>query len=156
MEPVTVGIVAAIVAAATTAAKDLTSQAIKDAYGAVKQLIIDRYKKSEPLVKSIEVNPSSKDEQSALAKQLAEAGAAQDGELRAKVQALLDAIATLRKEPQAAALFDFDQLHAARNFELDNIDALQTVLRVRGTARFEGDFRATNISQHPDGNREKK
>jgi hypothetical protein len=154
MEPITT-IVAAISAGALAASKDLASTAIKDAYAALKRVISDRYSKTGPFVEAVTAQPSSEPERQLLAKQLDKAGAGDDPELKALAVQLLDAVHELRKEPQAAALFDFDNLRAARNFALEDIQAVGGILRVKGDANFEGDFSAKGIRQIPAGGSEK-
>lgn len=146
MDPVTVTIVSALVAGATAAAKDLATSAVKDAYAGLRRLIADRYERAAPSAEDVEADPTSEPEQKVLAKKLDQAGAAGDEELKAATQALLNALEALRAEPRAAALFDFDKLRAAKNFELEDIEAAGTVLRAR-EATFEGDFKAKGIRQ---------
>lgn len=91
-----------------------------------------------------------------LAEELEKTSAAQDGELKSAAQALLDAVSELRAKPDAAAIFDFDILHRARNVELEDIEAVGTVFRAR-EATLEGDFKAKGIRQRPpSGTIEKK
>ena len=85
-------------------------------------------------------------EQRVLVKQLSRADAARDDDLKDCAQQLLKAVEALRQEPKAAALFDFDRLHAAGNFELEDIDTIGTILRAK-EATFEKDFKATGIHQ---------
>jgi dihydroxyacetone kinase DhaKLM complex PTS-EIIA-like component DhaM len=150
MEPVTATIIAALVAGATAAAKDVATNAVKDAYSALKRLISDRYAKAGPFVDAVTAYPSSKPEQQVLAKQLENAGAAKDEDLKTGAQQLLDALQKLNQEPKAAALFDFGGLLKARNFELTDIEAIGPILRVKGDATFEGDFEASGIRQAAD------
>jgi hypothetical protein len=155
MDPVTATIIAALVGGAAAAAKDVASAAIKDAYAGLKRLISERYQKAVPFVEAVEVDPSSKPEQEVLAKQLDQQGANADADLKNLAGQLLAAIEHLREEPQAIALFDFDQLRAARNFELQNIQSIGTVLRAKD-ATFEGDFKAEGLRQtSPRGDMEK-
>ena len=153
--PVTVTIVAALVAGAAAAAKDVASAAIKDAYAGLKRLISDRYQKAGPFVEAVEVDPSSKPEQQVLAKRLDQEGAGADADLKKLARQLLATVEQLRQEPQATVLFDFDRLRAARNFELEDIQSIGTVLRAKD-ATFEGDFKAKGIRQtEPGGGAEK-
>ena len=155
MDPVTATIVAALVAGAAAAAKDVASAAIKDAYAGLKRLISDRYQKAGPFVEAVEVDPSSEPEQQVLAKQLDQQGAGADADLKNLAEQLLAAIEHLREEPQATALFDFERLRAARNFELEDIQSIGTVLRAKD-ATIEGDFKAKGIRQTLPGGGAKK
>jgi hypothetical protein len=150
MDPITVTIVSALAAGAAAVAKDVATSAIKDAYTGLKQLITDRYQRAAPFADAVEADPASKPEQTVLAKRLDQVGAARDDELKAAAQALLDAVAELRTNPEAAALFDFGVLHRARNVELEDIEALGTVFRAQ-EATLEGDFKAKGIRQKPSG-----
>jgi hypothetical protein len=148
MDPVSISIVAALAAGAAAGAKDVATTAIKDAYATLKRLIRERYKKAEPFLEMVESDPSSEPEQKVLAKQLSQAGAATDAELKACVEQLLTAMESLRHEPKAAAMFDFERLRAAKNFRLEDIETIGTVLRAK-EADFEGDFEAKGIRQTP-------
>jgi hypothetical protein len=150
MDPITVTVVSALAAGAAAAAKDVATEAIKDAYAGLKQLIVDRYQRAAPFADAVEADPASKPEQKVLAKQLEQTEAPKDDELKAAAQALLSALQALRSEPLAAAMFDFDQLRALKNFELEDIEAAGTLLRAR-VATFEGDFKAKGIRQAPAG-----
>jgi hypothetical protein len=155
MDPITITIVSALAAGAAAAAKDVATDAIKDAYSGLKRLIIDRYQNAAPLADLVEADPSSTPEQTVLARQLDQVGAAKDNELKAAAQALLDAVDELKTKPDAAALFDFGVLHRARNVELEDIESLGPVFRTR-EATLEGDFKAKGIRQRPGGDNAEK
>ena len=144
MEPITVSIVAALAAGAAAAAKDVASTAVKDAYAALKQLLITRYRKTEPFVEAVEADPMSEPEQKVLSKQLD--SVTPDNDLKDAVARLLGALEELRNDPRAEAVFDFDKLRAAKNFELSDVEFGGTLLRARD-ATFEGDFKATHLRQ---------
>jgi len=146
MEPVTTTIIAAIVAGATAAAKDVATSAIKDAYAGLKRLIKDRYEKVAPFVEAVESDPASEPEQQVLAKKLDQTKAAADDDIKDYAQRLLKAVEGLREDPKATALFDFEVLRAAGNFELEDVDSVGTVLRAK-QATFEKDFKAKGIHQ---------
>lgn len=146
MDPVIFTVVTSLAAGATAIAQGVATAVGEDIYLGLKRLISDRYNKAAPFVEAVEANPGSQPEQQVLARQLDQVGAAQDKGLAEAAQALLDAIARLRGEPRAEALFDFDQLRIARNMQLKDIIATQ-VMRVRGVAEIEGDLTAENIRQ---------
>lgn len=146
MEPITTTIVAALVAGAVAATKDVATSAIKDAYQELKRLITDKYESAKEAVAAVETKPESASERAVLAKRLESAGAAGDAELKASAQALLDAVEQLRGAEAAAPLFDFYRLRVARNLELSDIDALGTVFKARD-AEIQRDFKATGIRQ---------
>jgi hypothetical protein len=155
MEPVTTSIIAALVAGATAAAKDVATDSIKSAFAGLKRLISDRYSKAGPFVDAVTSDPDSKPEQQVLAKQIEQTGASKDDEIRQLALKLLDEIHGLKNDQRASALFDFGGILKARNFELNDIEALGPVLRVAKDATFEGDFKATGIRQ-PGGEPGKK
>ncbi|MEM8591954.1 MAG: hypothetical protein AAGF13_05450 [Pseudomonadota bacterium] len=146
MDSIIPGLVAALSAGAIAAGKDLGGTVLKDAYGAVKALIADRYKKASAAVEALEEEPESDLEQQVLEKRLAVEDAAQDPELAALTKTLLAALQDLKDDTQAQALFDFKTLEAKGAFTLDTVKTGGTVLKAE-TATFEGDFSASNIRQ---------
>ena len=80
MEPITL-ITTALVAGAAAAGTDVGGMALKDAYGALKQFIVDRYEKVRPAVEMVENNPAEAAFGTAAAAALKNAGAADDAEL---------------------------------------------------------------------------
>ena len=144
MEPITVSIVAALAAGAAAAAKDLATTTIKDAYTALKNLVIGRFSKTKPFIEAVEANPTSPAEQKVLSNQLE--SAEPDDDLKGAVTRLLVALEELRHDSRAAAVLDFKKLRAAKNFELDQVDFDGTLLRA-DDANFEGDVKLTNLRQ---------
>jgi hypothetical protein len=142
MEPVTTTIVTALASGAVAAAKNIATDAVRDAYAALKRLIIDRYHKAGPFVEAVESNPTSEAEQKVLSNQLASAEI--DSQLKESALALLNALEELRQDPHAQAVFDFGKLRAARNFELNDIEFSGTLLRA-DEASFEGDFKVEHL-----------
>jgi hypothetical protein len=145
MEPITTSVVAALVAGAVAAAKDVATSAIKDAYQGLKRLLSTRYAGTDDAIAKIEAKPEAAEEVKKLATHLERAGGADDPTLKDAAQALLAAIGELRNTP-AAPLFDFDQLEVARNMKLSNIEAMGTVIRARNT-KVGGDFEVSGIKQ---------
>jgi hypothetical protein len=89
MDPVTL-IVGALVAGAVAATKDVTAQAIKDAYSGLKSLIVQKYGKAASAVVLLADEPESKPHQEVAKMALEKAGVSQDAELVSQAQALLD------------------------------------------------------------------
>jgi hypothetical protein len=89
MDPVTL-IVGALVAGAVAATKDVTAQAIKDAYSGLKSLIVQKYGKAASAVELLAEEPESKPHQEVAKMALEKAGVSQDAELAAQAKALLD------------------------------------------------------------------
>lgn len=96
MEPVTL-VVAAIAAGAAAALKDTASQAVRDAYAAVKAVLHKRYTGVD--VRPVEQKPASLPKRESLEEDLAAAGAQTDTELARLAQRLLDEIE--RHDPAA-------------------------------------------------------
>jgi hypothetical protein len=146
MEPITTTVVAAFVAGAVAAAKDVSTSAIKDAYQGLKRLITDRYSSAKEAIAGVEAKPDSDQHRVELAKRLESGGGARDVDLKTAAQTLLDAVEELRGVESAAPLFDFDRLRVARNLELSDIEALGPVFKARD-AEIQGDFKASGIRQ---------
>ncbi|MFN8465486.1 MAG: hypothetical protein U0X20_08045 [Caldilineaceae bacterium] len=89
MNPVTL-IVGALVAGAVAATKDVTAQAIKDAYAGLKSLIIQKYAKASGAVQQLEEKPESEGRQAVAKEELVEAGAGMDEAIVTQAKALLD------------------------------------------------------------------
>ena len=144
MDPITVTLVSALAAGATAVAQGFATEAIKDAYKALKQRILSRFDKAAPFVEAVESDPTSEPEQKVLAKQLPATEVDQDTKTAAT--ALLDELTKLRNNEKAQAVFDFGKLEAAKNFELRDIVFSGTLLRAK-EAKFEGDFLASGLRQ---------
>jgi hypothetical protein len=146
MESITTTIVAALVAGAVAAAKDVATSAIIDAYQGLKRLITVRYSGASEAIAAVEARPDSDEERVALAKRLESVGVAGDADLKAAAQVLLDAVEELREVGAAAPLFDFDRLRVVRNVELSDIEALGPVFKARD-AEIDGDFKVSGVRQ---------
>lgn len=97
MDPITV-IVAALVGGAAAGAKDVATEAIKDAYAGLKALVVRRFGQKADVadaVAKVEQKPDSKPRQEMLREELETAGAEHDPEVVKQAQALLD---LLKKE----------------------------------------------------------
>ncbi len=144
MEPVTATIVAALVSAAVAATEEIATTAIKDAYGALKKLVLQKCEAATHAVENIETAPSDELEQAVLAKRLQDGGIGADEQLQEMAQKLLDAIAELRGNPKAESLFDFDELEVARDLKMTNIESVRQVMRAR-KAKIGQDFIVDNV-----------
>jgi len=129
MEPVTTSIVAALVAGAVAATKDVATSAIKDAYEGLKKLIIQRHEGTRPAVEKIAAEPSNEAAQQMLAKQLQESGVTADDKLKELATKLVDAVMELRGNPKAEPLFDFGELEVVRDLKMTNIESTRQILR---------------------------
>ena len=92
MDPVTTTIVTALVAGTVAASKDVATQAIKDAYGGLKALVVRKLgKKAEvkAAVEAVEKKPDSEGRKTVLAEELQAAEAGEDAEVVARAKELL-------------------------------------------------------------------
>jgi len=92
MDPVTI-IVAALVAGAAAAGKDVAAQAVKDGYAALKALIVRKFGSKADVadaVKAVEKKPASEGRKKTLQEELETAEAGQDAQVVQQAQALLD------------------------------------------------------------------
>ena len=111
MEPVTTTIVAALVAGAVAATKDVTAQAIKDAYEGLKGLIVKKLGKKadvEEALEKVEARPDSEARQAVLQEEMEMAQAGEDAEVVAQARELL---ALLKKEGVEAGTSYRAELH---------------------------------------------
>jgi hypothetical protein len=99
MEPITI-IVTALVAGAAAGLKPTAEQAVKDAYGALKNLIRHKYGQAAASVEHLEAAPDSKARRAVVEEDLGKANAGQDAELLKQAQAILEAVQA--HDPDAA------------------------------------------------------
>jgi hypothetical protein len=86
-------IVTALAAGAVAAEGEMAEKAVKDAYAGLKALVLDRLARKaevDAAIRLLEQRPDSDGRKTALAEELAAAGAGNDGELAKAGQALLD------------------------------------------------------------------
>jgi hypothetical protein len=88
-----VGLVAALVADATALIKDVASLAIKDAYQALKRLVIDKICDDRLAIELLEKKPLSNAAQLAVVEALADNNVHRDEELKQQAEKLSQAIA---------------------------------------------------------------
>jgi hypothetical protein len=99
VDPVITPIVTAIAVGAVAGLRDSATQAVRDAYGAVRSLLNATYPSIE--LKQIEEKPTSQPRRESLAEDLVEAGAGEDRDLLRLVRALVEAVR--RDDPGAGA-----------------------------------------------------
>jgi hypothetical protein len=147
MEPVSATVLSIALGAAAIAGKEIMSGAVRDAYSALKGLILQRYPKAS--VAAVEQAPASKARQAVLAEDLAGAGAAQDPDLAAAARAVIAAVE--QHAPAAAAAIGVELKDvAAANLRLADIVATGTGVRVeRGTFTGDIDIRGVRAGTAP-------
>ena len=95
MDPITVAIISAITAGVASGTKDVASQAVSDAYGALKAMLRKRLGDDSPAVEAIgklEKRPTSAGWQEEVQAELAAAEVANEPELVATAERLLEAL----------------------------------------------------------------
>lgn len=127
MDPISI-VVSAVVAGASAALKDTASVAIKDAYAALRQFIVDRYHGAS--VELVEQDPTSQTRELVLKEDLQKAGADTDEKLLREAQAVLVAIEQEPPEQVTAFGVDLERVKAA-NIRAKEIVAVGTGFRAR-------------------------
>jgi len=146
MDPATL-IVSAVATGAVAALKDTASQAVKDAYAALRSILQHRY--GEVDVSPLEAKPASAVKRASLAEDLGETEAPSDRELLGKAQELLDAVELSDPDAAAAVGVDLRQVRAAF-VTIDQISTTGSGVVVRDS-EFSGgiDIRRIEAGQSP-------
>lgn len=119
----------AVTAGATAIGKEVASSAVKDAYTALKAFLTSRIKRADMLVEDIESNPSSDLEQQLLEKNVEQSEHANDPEIADLAKQLIAAVESLKTDPRAQALFDFEKLRLAGDADFSDIETSGGVVR---------------------------
>lgn len=123
MDPILTGIIAALVAGATAKAKDVASDAVKDAYDGLKALIQRKLGKVGA-VQSVEDEPDSDAARALLAQALTHAGLHTDEELKQLAAKVDAAIAMDRRDGSSGlAAIDIASVRARVNVLIQNLVA---------------------------------
>jgi hypothetical protein len=112
VEPITTAILTALSAGAALGGKEITTQAIKDAYAGLKGWIQSHYPGVS--VEHLEKQPTSKAQQEVVGKQLEGVGASGDTELLKLAQAIVELIEKQRPEAAATIGVDLGELDQAK------------------------------------------
>ncbi len=102
MDPITI-IMAALIAGAAAASKDVAAQAVKDAYSGLKALITHKFGSQadvEGAITGVEKRPESENRQGVLKEELEVANVAQDADILERARALLDLLKEHGKDVQ--------------------------------------------------------
>ena len=130
MDPVSL-VVMALAAGAAAGLKPAAEEAIRDAYTALKALIRGRYAGVD--LEPVEQKPASEAERASLAKDLQQAGAAEDGELFEQARSLVTVLRRHQAE-RAPAGVDLERVNA-EFLSVGKVFSAGTGVRVR-----ESDF----------------
>jgi hypothetical protein len=152
MEPISL-IVGALVMGATAAAKNVGGQAVQDAYGGLKKLIADHFKRGRA-VEALEEDPSSETQKKALEEGLAKSEAAQNPQtLDATLAKAKDLVQLLQNAPRpelqhalGARIGELEAMNA-RFGEIEVTGAGSTGLDI-GKAKLEGDLTIDKLKVH--------
>lgn len=141
MDPISAVTQSLALGAGSIAGNEVVSALVKDAYDGLKSLIKRRYPKV--LVDSLEQAPDSKKRQAVVEEDLAASGAAQDTELLAAAQKLIELIRQHAPDAAAAIGVDLKDIEAA-NLRLADIVASGTGVKVE-KARLSGDVTISGV-----------
>jgi hypothetical protein len=145
MEPITTAIVSAIVAGAAASAQGVVSQAVSDAYSALKTLIVERYQRANAVAK-IEEDPESEPSKASLVEALTESGAVADAQVQQGAARLSTALAELPEEAKSKLSVQLRNIEAGRSILLENLRGADSVeIAVEG-AKTQEDFILRGVS----------
>lgn len=142
MEPIS-AIVGAIAAAALAAGQEVASQAVKDAYGALKEALAKRFHR-KAAVEAVEEAPDSAAARGALEGALKETGADQDADIMRLAEALAAALNELPAEKLGAASIEVGQVRGYRNALVRGLSATGSV-KLAGITAETGDATLENV-----------
>ena len=140
MDPVSL-IVSALALGANTSIKEAFSEAGKDAYGALKELIKNKYPAIDKSVAQLEVHPDSEAQREVVARELQRAAAGDDHDLRAFAEALIEAVR--RETPEKVIGIDLKGVDLA-NVNLKDL-TVKGGIGVRMRDSVAGDFNVENL-----------
>jgi hypothetical protein len=141
MDPLSL-LISALVAGATSAAKDTAGAVIKDAYSGLKGLIVRKFGAAKPSLDGLEQKPSSEVKQASAKEDLA--GAETDAEVMAQAKALLAAV--LRDDPDTGRALGIDLAGVEAAFlQVGNVSASGTGVKLRDS-KFSGGVTIGDVS----------
>jgi hypothetical protein len=131
----------ALVAGAAGALQTTVADAVKDGYAALKNMLTERHKSVD--LTTIERDPAAPDAQTALEQQLRVAGVAEDADLVALANVLLERIAQYDRDLATAVGVDLEGIKAGK-IRIADVVSAGTGVRVR-RAVAAGDFEITGV-----------
>lgn len=127
MDPIML-MAAALAAGAAAGLKPTAEQAVKDAYGAVKALLRRKYANVD--LGQLERQPDSEAKRQSLAEDLQDSGAAEDQELIASVERLVETLESHDQTTAAAVGVNLEEVRAAF-LSIRKVDATGTGVKVK-------------------------
>ena len=127
MDPVTV-VVSAIAVGAVAGLREAATDAVKDAYAALKRLVVDRY--ADVDLGAVERRPDSPAKRQSLTEDLVAEGAADDADLLAAARAMLAAVREYASSAAGVVGVDLDEIEAAA-VHIADVTSTQTGVKVR-------------------------
>lgn len=140
MVDVVTGIVGILAAGATAALKDTVSQAVKETYAAVKDLL----KTKVTSLPNFEEDPTDEDYRKAMAKEFLKKRLADDPEILNKIRDLTRALEKESQGQLAAWGIDIQQIRAADNIIIADVESSSTT-RIKDLEAKSGDVRLERI-----------
>jgi len=137
-------IVTALAMGAAAATKKVGGQVAEDAYGALKRLIADRYKRSGALA-ALDEDPFSETQKKALEEALAKTDASKDAEVIQKAKDLAQALHKLPRAQLEAVGVRIGELEAI-NARFGEIEVTGGTGLDIGKARLDGDLNVNKIT----------
>jgi len=146
VDPVTV-IVSALALGAVAGLREAATDAVKDAYGALKRLVTDRYAAVD--VGGVERRPDSAAKRASLAEDLTAEGAGDDADLLAAARAVLAAVREHGGGAAEVVGVDLDAIEAAA-VRIADVASTGTGVKVRrATVAGEIDIRNVRAGEGP-------
>jgi hypothetical protein len=119
MEPFLASLVGALAAGAVAAAKDSTTQAIKDAYAGIRRYIKDRY--STVQLEGLDQDPESRGQQLVVQEKLEKTGADKDPELPQLLKRFVEALKAQAPDAAKTVGVDLENIQAAIDVQIGRI-----------------------------------
>ncbi|MDJ1505512.1 hypothetical protein [Xanthocytophaga agilis] len=141
MDPIISSIVTALAAGAAAALKPTGESLIKDAYEGIKNIIVTKYKNVN--LQPLESKPESKIKQSSLAEDLSETNVANDSEILALSQHLLDLVSKYDTQSLTALGVDIEEVKAA-SLKIGTIISTGTGVKIK-KGEFKGDITINDV-----------
>lgn len=148
VDPVTI-IVAAVALGAQEGIREAAAGAIKDAYAGLKRILVDKYQSVDP--SGVENKPTSEIKKASLEEDLVDAGAADDADLLAAAQKLIEEVRAADPGAGSGIGLDLKDLETeALRIQRLRAEGGGVSVRVQG-AKVSGPMEITDITSGPTG-----